>query len=122
MAEAIKEKKLSKKIMNEEIKRHPVYVLNILGQLIPAAWIKSTDDYDHSQFNLHHFIEFQHYKKHSDWYEKQGIKQKLILIRIKTHEQLHFIAIKNLTDEEFEKRYRISRWDLIYSRKHTKRK
>ena len=117
MTEVIREKKLSKKIMNEEIKKYPVYILNIFGQLISANWIKGTDYYDHSKFNLHHFIEFQHYNKHTDWYEKQGIKQKLILMQIKTHEQLHFIAVKNLSDEEFKKHYGISRWDLIFNRR-----
>lgn len=117
-----KEKKISKKIMNEEIKKYPVYVLNILGQIIPAIWIKDTNCYDHSQFNLHHFIEFQHYNRNKQWYEDRGIKQKLILMRIKTHEQLHFQAIKNMTDEEFETHYKVSRWDLIFNRNKTKRK
>ncbi len=89
-----------------------------MGQLVPVSWIKSTDDYDHSRFNLHHYIEYEAYTGNEEWYEMRGIKQKLILISIPIHEQLHFIAIKNLTDEQFKQKYKISRWKLIYNRKH----
>lgn len=111
--------KIPKKIMNVEIGKYDVFVLNILGQLIPAPWIKSTADYDHSQYELHHYIAYSHYERNKEWYEERGIKQKLILVRKKTHEQLHFQAVRNMTDEEFEKAYKISRWNLVFNRKHT---
>jgi hypothetical protein len=112
--------KTPKKIMNEEIKKYPIFVLNPFGKLIQTHSIQSTADYDHSQFHLHHFVEYQEYEKDKSWYIERGIEQKLILMKIKTHEQLHFIAVENLSDEDFKTKYHIPRWDLIFNRKHRK--
>ena len=38
---------------------------------------------------------------------------------IPLHEQLHYQAIKNLTDKEFKARYKISRYELIFSKKYS---
>ena len=38
---------------------------------------------------------------------------------IQLHEQLHFQAIKNLTDEEFKTKYKISRYELIFNKKYS---
>lgn len=90
-----------------------------MGQLVRINWIKSTNDYDHSKYHIHHYIEFNAYSGNEEWYKSRGIEQKLIFMSIPLHEQLHFIAIHNMTDEEFEKHYKISRWKLIYSKKHS---
>lgn len=37
-----------------------------------------------------------------------------------THEQVELRAVKNLTDEDFEEKYKISRWELIFNKKHSK--
>lgn len=103
--------------MNDDIAKFPIYLLNSSGQLIRIYTIKSTADYDHSIFALHHFIKRQDWERNEEWYRSRGIEQKLILMRHPIHEQLHFIAVKNMSDEEFEKRYKIPRKDLIFSRK-----
>ncbi len=111
--------KKNPKIMNEEIEKYQIYVLNTAGQLIRIHCIKSTNDYEHNRFALHHYIPYQAYIRNSKWYEKRGIKQKLILISHICHEHIHNMSIKILTDEEFEQKYKISKWKLIYNRKHS---
>ena len=105
--------------MNEDIQKYDIFVLTRFGKLKQIFWIKSTDDYNHFYFHLHHFIEKQHYEKNKKWYEERGIKQFLILLPVVIHEQLHGIAVKNLSDEEFKARYKISKWALLFNRKYT---
>lgn len=111
---------MSKIPMNNDIKQFPIYQLTPYGTLVPVDWIKYVNDYNHSIFHLHHYIAKEHYRKNTQWYQDRGIEQKLILMTIPVHEQLHNIAIRTLSDEEFEKKYRISKWDLIFNRKYSK--
>lgn len=104
--------------MNREIALYEIYSLTKMGRLSRVNWITSTSDYDHSQFELHHYIPYAVYERDKEWFQARGITQKLILMRKHTHEQLHFQAIKNLTDSEFKKYYKISRWELVFNRKH----
>lgn len=112
-----REFKMRKHDMNKDIQEFDIYVLTRSGKLKQIFWIKSTNDYNHHLFNLHHFIEKQHYRDNEQWYKERGIKQKLILLPVFIHEQVHGIAIKNLSDEEFKSRYKISKWDLLFNRK-----
>lgn len=112
-----REFKMRKHDMNKDIQEFDIYVLTRSGKLKQIFWIKSTNDYNHYLFNLHHFIEKQHYRDNEKWYKERGIKQKLILLPVLIHEQVHGIAIKNLSDEEFKSRYKISKWDLLFNRK-----
>jgi hypothetical protein len=103
--------------MNDDIKKYPVYALSNQG-LVPIE-ITSTNDYNHMTHQLHHFIKQQSYNGNKDWYDNKGIEQKLILLPNFVHEQVHQQAIKNLTDEEFEEKFKISRWELIFNRRHS---
>lgn len=115
-----REFKMRKHDMNKDIQEFDIYVLNRSGKLKQIHWIKSTNDYNHYYFNLHHFIEKQHYRDNEQWYKDRGIKQKLILLPVFIHEQVHGIAIKNLSDKEFKSRYNIDKWDLLFNRKYTR--
>ena len=110
---------MQKHNMNEDINKFDIFILTPSGKLKQIHWIKSTDDYNHYTHNLHHFIEKQHYEKNKKLYEERGIKQFLILLPVAIHEQLHGIAIKNLTDKEFKARYKISKWALIFNKKYS---
>ena len=105
--------------MNEEIEKYPIYMLNTQGRLFQIYSIKKTNDYDHNRFALHHYRPYQAFIQNPQWYEERGIKQKLILISHICHEHIHNMGIKNLTDKEFEQKYKISKWELIYNRKHS---
>lgn len=99
--------------MNKDIKLYPIYIFKD-GLLLPTKQITSTKDYNHYTHNLHHYIKKAVYDKNKEWFEERGIKQKLILVEIPLHEQLHYQAIHNLSDEEFKNKYKISRDILIY--------
>lgn len=103
--------------MQEDIQRYPIYGLSN-GKLIPLS-IENVNQYNHNTHNLHHFIKKGDYARNQKWYDERGIKQKLILLPIYLHEQVHLQAVKNLTDKEFMEQYKISRWDLLFNRRHT---
>ena len=112
--------KKQQKLMNREISLYEIYALTKSGQLLHIDWINSTDDYNHSLYDLHHYIPYSIYERSKEWFQSRGIKQKLILMQKHTHEQVHFQAVKNLTDKEFQEHYKIPRWELIFNRKHFK--
>lgn len=104
--------------MNEDIKRFPVYALISAGRLVKAPWIKSTSDYNHYGMQLHHYIKKQEWERNPEWFNERGIEQKLILLPTPIHEQLHYQAIKNLNEDEFLHKYKISRNELIFNRRN----
>lgn len=103
--------------MNDDIKKYPVYALSQQG-LIPIE-ITSVNDYNHQTHQLHHFVKQQSYNGNEDWYKLHGIEQKLILLPCYVHEQVHNIAVHNLTDEEFKEKFNISRWELLFNRRYS---
>ena len=104
--------------MNKDIKQYTTFIF-YENELLPAEWITSTASYNHFAWQLHHYIKKGDYKRNQAWYDERGIKQKLILLPVEVHEQVHLQAVKNLTDEQFEDKYKISRWELIFNRRHT---
>lgn len=120
ISEIEREFNMRKHDMNEDLKKYPVYALTRSGELIQIFWIKTVDDYNHYYYNLHHYIKKQHYEDNKQWYDERGIKQKLIYMPIKIHEQLHGQAIKNLTDEQFKATFNISKWALFFNKKYSR--
>jgi hypothetical protein len=106
--------------MNDDLAKYPVYALAITGEIIPMPHIKTTADYNHLTHHIHHFIHKGQYERNKKWYDERGIKQKLFYIPGWLHEQIHRQAVKNLTDTEFEQKFKISRWDLVFNRRHSK--
>lgn len=103
--------------MQEDIQRYSIYGLSD-GKLIPLS-IENVKQYNHFTHNLHHYIKKGEYARNQKWYDDRGIKQKLILLPIYLHEQVHLQAVKNLTDKEFLDKYKISRWQLLFNRRHS---
>lgn len=101
--------------MNEDIAKYGVFGLTHTGELVRVP-IYSTDDYNHSVMNIHHYIPKGEYKRNKKWYNEHGIKQKLFYIPNWLHEQVENRAIKNLTDSEFEQKFKISRYCFYRSR------
>lgn len=102
---------------NEEIKKYPIYRVRY-GIIERYYYIESIADYDHSTMQLHHFI--KDYERNKKWYDEKEIKQKLFLVPIEMHEQIHNRAIKNMSDKEFKECYGVSRWELLFNRKFSK--
>ncbi len=112
----IKEPK--KKNMDWEIWNYPCYKLCPRGRLVDIP-LQNTSEYNHQVSNLHHYIPYNQYKHNRKWFQDRGIEQKLILMPTIIHEQLHFQAVNNVSDEEFERLYGISRWELVFNKKHS---
>lgn len=109
-----------KPTMNEDIKLYPIYRVTRSGELKQIHNINSTADYNHYTHNLHHYIPKQHYEKNKSWYAERKIEQKLILVPISMHEQIHGQGIHSLNDDDFEGWYNISRWELVFNRKFSR--
>ena len=106
--------------MNDDLKKYPVYGLMTNGLFYKLDDVKSTSDYNHYTHHLHHYIKQQEYDRDKQWFDDRGIKQKLFLLPINLHEQVHNTAIYSLPDKEFELKYKVSRWELLFNRKHSK--
>jgi hypothetical protein len=96
-------------MMNDDIKQFPVYGLCRQG-LVPIE-IYSTEDYNHYTHHLHHYIKQQDWKRNQKWFEERGIKQKLILLPVQVHIDLHACI------SDFKKKYNIDRSELLFSRR-----
>lgn len=104
--------------IEKDLKQFPIYGLSQEGELIDIP-VTSTSDYNHLTHQIHHFIKQQNWKNNKDWFIQRGIQQKLILLPVHVHEQVHLQAVKNLTDTEFLEKYKISRWELLFNRRHS---
>ena len=109
--------KIPKKIMNREIELYPIYALTKEGKLFPVTWIKSTNDYDHYLYELHHYIPYSVYERNKEWFKERNIEQKLILVSKILHERIELRGVCQLTDEAFKQKYKISRNKLIFNRR-----
>lgn len=107
-----------KKVMKEELEkfRDSVYMLNKIGGLNKIE-LPSLDYYNHLNAELHHFIKYSDYVQDPKWYEEHNIQQKLILLPKLCHEHIHDIG--NVSDSAFQRKWQISRWKLLFNRKHT---
>ena len=114
-------RKTKRKDMKKEIERYrdEIYLLNTSGKLVKID-ITSLEQYNHSECELHHFIQYQAYVQNPEWYKERGIKQKLILVSKICHEHIENRGIKVLTDDEFFNRYKIKRSELLFSRRSNK--
>jgi hypothetical protein len=102
--------------MNDDIKKYPVYALSQQG-LIPIE-ITSVNDYNHQTHQLHHYIRQGAYNGNKEWYDKHGIEQKLILMPNYVHLIVHNSPTgANVTDEQFLKKFKINRCDLLFNRR-----
>ena len=93
-----------------------VYLLNTSGNLV-KIFLNSLEDYDHSRYELHHYIQYQAYRQNPEWYIERGIKQKLILVSKICHEHIENRGIKVLSDEQFFRKYKIKRSELLFSKR-----
>ena len=92
--------------MNEDIAQYPVYMVNSDGKLKQTR-IDSTDDYNHYEFELHHFISQSIRKNNPELYERIVHLQKLILLPKDVHRSVHAGA-----------EYRgLKNWELLFNRR-----
>ena len=102
--------------MNDDIKKYPVYALYNY-EIIPAPWIKDTTCYNHSIWELHHFVRQTTRKTNLTFYKRVEHLQKLILVP----KQMNY-ELENMGADTFAKKYpklikhNITKHDLVFSR------
>lgn len=101
----------------EDLKIFPLYGVSN-GELIPLS-LESLKRYTRQTHQIHHYIKQQEWRSKKQWFIDRGIEQKLILLPIWLHEQVHNQAVKNMTDEQFKEKVGLSRWELLFNRRHT---
>lgn len=107
--------------MNEDLKKYPLYCIGYNGKLMPCTWITSTNDYNHSVMNIHHYIPKGLYKRAKNWFDDHGIEQKLIYMPSWLHMIVHNEPMaESVPDEEFLNRFKISRWDLVFNKRYSR--
>ena len=93
--------------MNEDIKKYRVLMLYD-GRLQNADWVMNTESYNHYVYQLHHYIKQQSYKRKGSWYKERGIEQKLILLPIQCHLDLHNCL------SGFKEKWGVERKELLF--------
>lgn len=96
--------------MKDDIKQFPIFML-YNGDIYTADWVKDTESYNHHIYQLHHYIKQQDWKRNKEWFEERGIEQKLFLLPVQCHLDLHAC----LTG--FEKKWGVQRDRLLYGAK-----
>lgn len=108
-----------KNTMNADIKEFGVYVVYPSGRIVKIDEIQSVKDYDHYNYQIHHYIKSTKYHQDKNWYKERNIEQKLFLIPTIMHQHLEN-PIYQLSDEDFLKKYKVSRQKLLFSKKWSK--
>lgn len=105
--------------MNDDIYEFGVYGLTHNGKLVRVP-VFSTSDYNHNKYEVHHYIKQQNYRNNKEWFKEHNIKQKLILLPKWLHLIVHSSPYgAKLSDKEFEEKFKISRWDLVFNRRYS---
>lgn len=97
--------------MNEDIEKYPIFML-YNKEIMPITWIKSTSDYNHYVYQLHHFVRKTIRKNSLSFYKRVEHLQKLILIPSKMNYDL-----ENMGEDTFYNEYGIDKNTLVFSRK-----
>ena len=103
------------KSMNEDIKEFGVWEL-YYNRLRPRPDVQSIHDYNHYVFDLHHYIKAQDYKRNRDWYEANGLMEKLILLPKIIHQHLEYPDYM-MDDIDFFAKYHIRKDLLLFDKR-----
>ena len=72
--------------------------------------LQSVADYDHGQYQLHHFIEKQIRKNNPEYYARIEYLQKLIIVPA----QMNYDASSGMSEENFLKNWGIEKYKIIF--------
>lgn len=104
--------KVPPKIMNEEIKKYPVFALTPDGELLQVSFVTSTADYNHYLAEMHHYVPY------TDWElntknVRNIVEQKLIILPKACHQHLENSDYR-MPKDEFERVYKINPEELLF--------
>lgn len=105
----------TKPSMNQDISEFGVHIVTPSGRIFKTIKIQSVADYNHYSHHIHHYIKQQQYNKDKKWFIERSIQQKLFLIPSIMHQHLED-PIYRLSDEDFLRKYKISRQRLLFNK------
>jgi len=98
--------------MNDDLAKYPKFILVKNKGLIPADYIKTTNDYNHYEIQAHHFIEKTIRKNDPEFYERVEYLQKIIFVPPKVNYE-----IATLSDKRFFDEWGIDKSQVLFNRK-----
>lgn len=98
-------------MMNDDLSLYPVYMF-YGGRLQTADWIKNTQNYDHYNWQIHHFIRQSVRKNSPDFYKRVEHLQKLLLVP----KQMNY-DLETMGEKRFKEVYGVNKDDFVFSRK-----
>lgn len=100
-------------MFNADIEKYPLFFFDLFDRTlkpIPAGMVESVSDYNHDQYQLHHFIEKQIRKNNPEYYARIEYLQKLILVPA----QMNYDASSGMSEENFLKNWGIEKYKIIF--------
>lgn len=98
---------------NADIAKYPLFFFDTFDRQIkpiPAGMVQSVADYNHVQYQLHHFIEKQIRNNNPEYYARIEFLQKLILVPA----QMNYDASSGMSEERFFKNWGIEKYKIIF--------
>ena len=100
---------------NADIAKYPLFFFDMFDRQIkpiPAGMVQSVADYNHAQYQLHHFIEKQIRNYNPEYYARIEYLQKLILVPA----QMNYDASGSMSEERFLQNWGIEKYKIIFSK------
>ena len=98
---------------NADIEKYPLFFFDLFDRTlkpIPAGMVQGVADYNHGQYQLHHFIEKQIRKNNPEYYARIEYLQKLIIVPA----QMNYDASSGMSEQNFFKNWGIEKYKIIF--------
>lgn len=100
-------------LFNEDIKKYPLFFFDLFDRKIkpiPACEVQSVRDYNHYDYQLHHFIEKTIRKNNPAFYAQIEELQRLILVPA----QMNYDASSSMSEKRFFENWGIEKYKIIF--------
>jgi hypothetical protein len=98
--------------MNDDLEKYELFGISKYGKLYPVIEVRTTADYNHFLFSIHHFVRKSMRKNYPDDYAKFEKYQKLIIMPNQMN-----LDLETMGEANFLKTWNIPKYDLVFSRK-----
>jgi hypothetical protein len=98
--------------MNDDLEKYELFGISSKGYLYPVITVKTTDDYNHYMFHIHHFVRKSIRKNYPKDYKRFEPYQKLIIMPKEMN-----LDLETMGESAFYEKYKINKFDLVFDRK-----
>lgn len=96
--------------MNDDLAQYPVFLV-YNKEIMPADYIKTTNDYNHYVYEANHFVRQSVRKNSLDFYKRVEHLQKMIIMPKEMNKDLETMGA-----DGFFKKWGMNKDDLVFSR------